>query len=143
MTAQSKLIKYAEDSRRIPAKVTRAVIRQLGGWDDDTPQTLRDITRGGINGGFHGFIYYSETVPFARKLRAELLAMLESFASDMGSKGGAPEAISQFQCVSLTAGEVARALYARNDDNATEVFNVLAWYAGEEVARAFDDMENE
>jgi hypothetical protein len=44
----------------IPAKLVRSVIWQLGG-----KESLQDIANNSIDGGFHGFIYYSETIPFA------------------------------------------------------------------------------
>ena len=45
-------------------KLTTAVIEQLGGRDENTDQTMRDIMNHGADGGFSGFIYYSDTVEF-------------------------------------------------------------------------------
>ena len=38
-------------------KLTRAVIRQLGGWKT-AKESMLDIARHGVDGGFCGFVYY-------------------------------------------------------------------------------------
>ena len=59
----------------ITEAIKNAVIEQLGysvealentdhEEHDDLTATLKDISRHGIDGGFHGFIYYTETAKF-------------------------------------------------------------------------------
>lgn len=64
--------KEVSDRRGISLRLVKGVIRQLGGgseaWD-----SLRDVCRGGADGGFHGFIYYSDTVGFFKRYRQEIV----------------------------------------------------------------------
>lgn len=120
----------------IPAKLVRSVIRQLGGKD-----SLRDIANNSIDGGFHGFIYYSETVPFFKRNRAEILELVRRYAEDFGTDP--VSVVAGFNCLaddSETRESAARCLFGgRLTDDDTQVANALAWFAGEEVARAFFD----
>lgn len=128
-------------SSRIPAPLIRAVVRQLGGWESFTT-SAPDITNHGIDGGFHGFMYYTDTVAFAKRNRAHIQTMAKEQASDFGSS--VIEMIQNFGCFrndKPTESEICTALYGgRSEDGTRSVLNALAWYAGEEVARAFQDM---
>ena len=137
-TTQAELIK----SSNIPATLIRAVVRQMGGWESFTQSAL-DICRGGIDGGFSGFIYNADTEPFARRNRGDIGAMASAQASELGC--GVIEMIRGFGCfrngTKPTDEEIGSALYAGRDvEGGLPVLNALAWYAGEEVARAYCDM---
>ena len=100
----------------------------------------QDITNHGIDGGFSGFIYYSDTEPFAKRNRALIAQMASEQASDFGT--GVIEMIRGFGCFrgqTITDEEIGSALYAGKDAGGN-VLNALAWYAGEEVARAYTDL---
>jgi hypothetical protein len=129
------------ESTNIPAPLVRAVVRQLGGWQSFT-ESAPDIARHGINGGFPGFIYHHDTEPFAKRNREHIAQMTRDQADDFGST--ITEMIQNFGCFrnnKPSEEAVSRALYqGRNMDNQPNVLNSLAWYAGEEVARAFVDM---
>ena len=129
------------DSTNIPESLVRAVVRQMGGWES-FKESAPDICRGGIDGGFHGFIYYRETEPFAKRNRKAILEMATQQANDFGV--GLVEMIKGFGCFrhseptdKPTESEIVEALAGRGTD--TQVPNALAWYAGEEVARAYCD----
>lgn len=115
----------------------------MGGWRSFT-ESAPDITAHGIDGGFGGFIYYSETEPFARRNRSAIAEMASAQASDFGT--GVFDMIRGFGCfrhdkVKPTDEEIGSALYAGRDiDNGAPILNALAWYAGEEVARAYCDL---
>lgn len=133
-----KLAKLIESSS-IPAKLIRAVVRQSGGWKS-FKKSAPDIARHGIDGGFHGFIYTNETNAFAKRNRAAIQAMAAQQADDFGTS--ITEMIQNFGCFRRnkpTDAEIGMALYA-GKDNGAEILNALAWYAGEEVARAFLDL---
>jgi hypothetical protein len=121
----------------LPASLVRATVRQFGGWESFT-QSAPDVCRGGIDGGFHGFIYTTETESFARRNRADIQKMAQSQAEDFGT--AVTEMIQNFGCfrhgTKPTDSEIGLALYAGKDDGAG-VLNALAWYAGEEVAREY------
>jgi hypothetical protein len=125
----------------IPCSLVRAVVRQIGGWESFS-DSAPDICRGGIDGGFNGFIYNVDTEAFARRNRAAISAMASAQASDLGI--GVFEMIRGFSCfrngTPPTDEEIGSALYAGKDaKDGLPVLNALAWYAGEEVARAYCD----
>ena len=129
-------------STNIPESLVRAVVRQVGGWAS-FQESAQDIARYGADTGVGGFTYYAETVPFAKRHRAEMMAMAEETARDCYGRGAnAFTLIAGFNCLSrrIPSGDVARAIYDRNDVNATDVYNALAWYALEETARAYCDL---
>lgn len=127
------------ESTNIPASLVRAVVRQMGGWSSFC-ESAPDITRHGIDGGFRGFIYYCDTEPFARRNRSAIQKMASSMADDFGTS--VTEMIQGFGCfrhrTKPTDAEIGTALYAGKNDGAG-VLNALAWFAGEEVARAYCD----
>ena len=138
MKTQITLEKFTEKSN-IPASLIRAVVRKLGGWQS-FKESAPDICRGGIDGGFHGFIYYTDTVPFAKRNLREIQSYAEQQARDSGS--GVIELIQGFGCFrhdKPSEAEVGSALYGGRNGY-QNVLNALAWYAGEEVARAYCDL---
>lgn len=123
-------------------KLIRAVVRQMGGWES-FKENAPDICRGGIDGGFHGFIYNSETEPFARRNRTLIAEMASQQAEEFGT--GVIEMIRNFGCfrhgTKPTDEEIGSALYAgHNVKDGVNVLNALAWYAGEEVSRSYCDL---
>jgi len=130
----------------LDGELLQAVIDQLGGWYPGIDNTLQDIANHGIDGGFHGFIYHTDTVPFAQKHRALITALAESQADDFGR--GVIETVQNFNCLvdkrdgqrtpDYTQAEVGQCLYGDGDD--TQIMNALAWYAAEEVARSYTDL---
>ena len=128
------------ENTNIPASLVRAVVRQMGGWEG-FQESAPDIARHGIDGGFHGFIYTKDTNAFAKRNRAAIQQMAADQAGDFGTS--ITEMIQSFGCFrdnKPTDAEVGMALYAGKNDGAG-VLNALAWYAGEEVARAFTDLD--
>lgn len=129
------------ESTNIPATLVRAVVRQMGGWESFI-ESAPDVCRGGIDGGFHGFIYNRDTEAFSRRNREAIARM----ASEQAKEFGTPvvEMIQNFGCfrngTKPTDEEIGLALYAgREKDGSAPVLNALAWYAGEEVCRAYCD----
>jgi len=134
-TTQKPSLANLIESTNIPESLVRAVVRQMGGWES-FKQSAPDITRHGIDGGFHGFLYYSETIPFAKRNRKAILEMATQQADDFGA--GLVEMIKGFNCLKgATETEIVEGLAGVTDE--TLVPNGLAWYAGEEVARAYCD----
>ena len=122
-------------STNIPESLVRAVVKQMGGWES-FKESAPDISRNGIDGGFHGFIYYSDTIAFTKRNRKEILEMAVDQANDFGM--GLVEMIKGFNCLKgATEAEIIDGLAGSSEE--TQVPNALAWYAGEEVARAYND----
>ena len=132
-----KTIKQAAVDSGIPEKLIRSVIRQIGDKD-----SLKDVAAHGMDGGFCGFTYHSDTVPFFKRHRAEIRALVESMADSLGEEPLAM--VAGFNCLKPadheTKASIARCIYGgRLTDDDTQVANALAWFAGEEVARAFEE----
>jgi hypothetical protein len=134
-------LKTFVENSNIPARLVRAVIRQMGGFEA-FKQSAPEISQHGIDGGFNGFIYNHETEAFARRNRADIAKIASQQADDFGS--GVFEMIRAFFCFKgdkLTDDEIGQALYAgKQGEDAPNILNGLAWYAGEEVSRAYCDM---
>ncbi len=141
----------AQDSG-ISKDLINAVIRQLSCDKDEIEGTMRDIRRGGIDGGFHGFIYYHETLSFFRRHREKIIDLVKDRASQFGDNP--VDFVCSFNCLGGRNGSgnpsdwheaVARCLYGRlpartgRVDGIDLVANALAWFTAEEVARAFED----
>lgn len=151
----SKIERAAERSG-VSEKLIRAVLRQLGGGKDAI-EALNDVRHGGADAGFAGFTYYSDTVPFFKRNRKEIVALAEQQAEDFGVN--VAEMVAGFNClagrklkreyaerssqhnraaINEFMPSVSRCLYGGHlTDDDTDVANALAWYALEEVARAF------
>ena len=136
---QSEFITHA-DGRGISATLARAIIRRLGGWRE-FQERARDVTTCGAAGGFAGFIYYSETEPFARRHCADILRMAESMREDFGEPDTLAQFIAGFNCLDIPAARVELALMNCNPDplEIKLTYNALAWFALEELARAYVD----
>ncbi len=117
-------------------KLINAVKKQLGAdWKEDLQNVVSCSS--GAAGGFTGFIWYEDTVQFAKKYRKAIVELLEEQAQEYGYSGPI-EMVKSFNCLKgfdATEREVARSLYGRPTDDDTQILNALAWYALEEVAR--------
>ena len=121
--------------------IIKAVVRRIG------TECIEDVNSHGIDGGFSGFIYYSETVAFWKKYKKIIMKMLENDASEFGT--GIVEMVQYFNCLvntstkdrtpDYTADEIGRALYGRYNEELDVIYNALAWYAAETVCRMFDE----
>ena len=131
-------------------KLTAAVIRQFGGWEN-FQEKAPDVANYGIQGGYCGFIYYDDTTAFVKKHKKLIIENIVQLADEIGENFA--KVIADFNCLKksgITENDVIIALmYTRlNDDYLMrEVYNALAWYAGETVALGYVDfihnLENE
>ena len=132
-------------------KLASAVIRQFGGWEDFR-EKAHDVANHGIDGGFSGFIYYNETVSFAKKHKKLIIESIQQFADDVVGESFT-KVIADFNCLKNTdikENDVMMALMSPrscDEDVLQQVYNALAWYAGETVAHEYADfvynLENE
>lgn len=102
---------------------------------------VQDINSNGIDGGFNGFIYYSDTHAFAMKHRKDIIRLLEETASMMGEE--VVQMVSGFGVFrkSPMDNEDRKELYKFLGGGKCEqstITNLMAWFAGEEVCRMFD-----
>lgn len=104
--------------------------------------SVEDVNSHGIDGGFHGFIYYSETHAFAMRYRKMIVRLLEEQAEQLGSE--AVEMVASFGVFrnSPMDNDDRKDLYKYLGGGKPErgaVTNVMAWFAAEEVCRMFED----
>ena len=121
-------------------RLRAAVVKQLGGWPAFT-EAAPDIVNHGIDGGFTGFIYHSDTVEFAWKHRREIIPYLIEMAEDIGTD--AASMVAGFRCLNggYTANDIIRELTIPGRDKLDPtVWNALAWYAAESVAWEYVSM---
>lgn len=109
-------------------------------------ETLRDVSRHGADGGFTGFVYYRDTVSFAKRHRETIVDSLRETAAELGERD-AVSFVMGFRCVKqcdVSPEAVAVALYGGRVPSSVSpgdvdaVLNGLAWYALETVAAAAD-----
>ena len=125
----------------IPATLIRAVVKNMNGWDS-FKESAQDVVDHGASCGFGNFIYYTDTTAFTAKNRKTIAEYAAEQSTEIGYKDEI-EMILGFNCLQgydnpITTSEIAKALYGRLVD--TLIYNALAWYALEEVARAYCDL---
>ena len=136
------LNQFVEKSGLEPTLV-RAVVRQLGGWQE-AQQSMIDIANHGIDGGFHGFIYYSDTIAFFKKHRTIICNLINSTADDIGESP--ITLITNFNCLKGVKAQdsIIRCLgggpLRQGPIEDALVANALTWFAGEEVASRYSDL---
>ena len=141
ITEQKATMANLINSTSIPASLVRAVVRQMGGWDSFV-SAAPDITRHGIDGGFSGFIWNKDTEAFAKRNKDAISELASSEAQEIGydSTFAMIRAFGCFKGDTLSDGDLMRALCrGQNPKDGPNFLNGLAWYAGEEVARAYCD----
>lgn len=114
----------------------QAVINNIG------IDSVEDVNRHGIDGGFTGFIYYSETHAFALKHQKQIVLMLENMADQLGED--VINMVANFGVFrnSPMDKDDKKDLYkylAGVKPEQGAITNVMAWFAAEEVCRMFED----
>lgn len=136
--AKKTLKQFIEVAGHIEPSLIRAVVKQIGGWGSFT-ESAKDVTNHGAAVGFSGFIYYTDTVAFTKRNKKAIIEFAGQQAREFGNDG-VISFIASFNCMNGTSQEeVADGLYNPKSDDQTQVFNALAWYMLEEVARSYTD----
>jgi hypothetical protein len=124
-------------------ELAKLVINQFGGWSV-FKDLASDVSRYGIDGGFCGFTYYSDTCKFAEtpKVRRLIIEALESDADSMGVE--VVEMVAGFGAFRQSGmdSDDKRDLYrflSHTKCKDTTIPNLMAWYAAEAVCHAFDN----
>jgi len=125
-----------------------AVVDALYGWEEECAiSSLKDINQHGIAGGYGAFIYYKDTVKFYQDYKSQINDLLKETAESLGTS--VIEMVRNFNCLGkddYSEDEVGRVLYSNDDPSqlswGAQIANALAWYAGEEVARSFCELED-
>ena len=141
------LYNYLISNSGFSSKTIRSTINSLGYNISGTKQdfielsgTLEDCSKHGADGGFSGFIYYDETKKFYKENRVDIISHMERTAAEFGS-----DIISMIKNFGVfrystkpTSSEIGIALWdSRQRDELTNLYNVFAWYALEEIAHTW------
>ena len=113
-----------------------AVINRVG------LESVEDINRYGMDGGFGGFIYYEETHKFAMRHRKLIKQLLYETAESMGEGVlTMVEHFGVFRNEKMDREEESDlfAYLGNGMPSQGRVTNVMAWFAAEEVCRWFDE----
>ncbi len=137
MTAIQDMI----DHSNINPNLIRNAVKQFGGFEE-FKRVAPDVTRHGIDGGFGGWIYYTDTLKFYNRNREAIIEMAIGQAEEIGiDMLEMIQGFGVFRNDPIPKRNIAKALYGKNDD-ATVVQNVMAWYVAEEVARLYCDLNS-
>jgi hypothetical protein len=93
----------------------------------------------GANGGFTGFIYYTETTAFWRANKKNIKNLMEQEADELG-ESSVISMVKNFNSVKddFSEDEIGRALYGKFDEDLYQLYDTFAKYALEEVAYWYD-----
>lgn len=141
-----------------------SVIKQLGyssKKDSELLSTLRDISNYGIQGGYGGFVYYSDTVNFYDANKKDIIALANESAECIGySLGDTATAkklreleneartdkdmkqVKDFLFRTFDGDAVAMILNFggwKNVGDLDQLKNLMSWFAAEECARELTD----
>lgn len=110
----------------------RAVMRQFGD-SEYFYESVPDIANYGASGGVSGFIYYSDTVNFAKRNKDKIMQSLTELSDDIGES--IISMLSHWQCLrGMSQRDIMDGLYNSKSEYKDTVYNALAWYALEDVA---------
>jgi hypothetical protein len=134
------------------SELVKAVRDQLSDDPKYVDQMLSDVHGHGADGGFGGFVYYADTVPFAMLHLDEIRECLVEDASDLGMRSAA-SMIADFGClkdqglsdddINAVIWKPTAAFVDHKDDVTALILNALAWYALEKVATDFVSQQEE
>ena len=91
-------------------------------------EEVKDMAEYGLQGGFSGFIYYSETEAFHDKYEDEIWDLVHELAEDMGFKSSL-DFINSWN-------------HSKNVGSMTQFKNTLTWFAVEEASRSLVNATN-
>ena len=123
------------------APIAKAVIKQMGGASSYTLAELSQVRN--AEDGYSGFIYYSDTVAFWKRVRKIAVPYMEEEAQQLGEHS-ALDMVRNFGYFTRQGNEpdnreIALALYGSMRDIDTFIPNLLSWYCLETVANQFSD----
>jgi hypothetical protein len=137
MKSLKKAFAAVKSDRKDYRRLINAVISRV------SLDSVSDIVNHGINGGFSGFVYYTDTIAFFDKYKADILRLLKEEADELGEKP--IDMALSFNCFDKDCETaIGQFVYGARitDDYAATVKNGFAWYAAEEVCRWIDDETN-
>lgn len=134
-----KLSQFIAKASHINATLIRSTVAQIGGWEE-FKENAQDVANHGADAGWVGFTWHHDTVAFTQRNKTHILSMAKDQASSYGGDG-VISFLCGFSCLKgYSQEEIADGLYNYRSEDRTQVYNALAWYALEEVCRAYADI---
>lgn len=138
MKSVASFYRHLEDYSEFYLPLAKKVVSQLGGANEFKTYAS-DIVNYGIGGGFSGFIYYSDTVPFAKRNNNLIMSLANEQAEQFGYNNPIT-LIANFNCFkNLTEWDITAYFVMKEEENDITILNGLAWYAAEEICRLYID----
>jgi hypothetical protein len=127
---------FIEGCPQLKEKLIKAIIKQIGGWEA-FKETAEDVANHGADAGFVGFTYYTDTCAFYASHRDDIYCLAKDMSEQLGEE--VIGMIRNFRCLGkdYTDEDVGQTLFGSKAKHQTQVANALAWFALEEVCRAF------
>lgn len=127
------------------AALAAAVIEQSGGWEQ-FQQTAKDVANHGADAGFSGWCYYAETAAFAKANRDTIRDLVRECADNLGET--MVGLVLGFRCLNvgseITQDDIGEVLWGNGEgEMAYYIQNALAWFALEQMAWEFANIEDE
>lgn len=117
----------------------RAVRRRL--FEDGM---IEDVVNHGIDGGFNGFIYYSDTCAFFDRHKQKIVDLIEELADECGVDADEfiQGFIQEFNCLQPDPPSkrvINKVLYGRgcNHEDVDTLKNALTWFVAETICYWF------
>lgn len=131
-----KTIKQVTTDNPTFKTLINAVVSNIG------KESIADVNSHGIDGGFNGFIYYTDTHKFAIKHQKQIVQLLEESAEQLGEDVVAMVGnFGVFRNSKMDADDkkdLYKYLAGVKPEQGT-ITNVMAWFAAEEVCRMFEN----
>lgn len=128
-------LKALINNSRMSEKLVRSTVRQFGGINV-VKQVCQDVSNHGIDAGFDGFIYYTDTVKFAESNLKDIIIFGRRVASELGTT--LREMVEGSKC--LNGCDMVSALVDEDHEDRTQLMNALAWFAGKELCKTASDI---
>jgi hypothetical protein len=139
---------YLKENSGFDHSTIKSVVNSLGYISRGSLKVLKELTaefvicaEQGADKGFSGFSFPQETISFFIANRQDIVKHMENMAEELGT-----DIISMVQSFGVfrkskppTPGQVGKALWDSGHEwpELSDLYNVFAWYALEEVARTW------
>jgi hypothetical protein len=113
--------------------------RKNGGLESlkELSSNLSDCAKYSADGGFHGFIWYSETTKFFHQNRKDIIKNLEQSAENCGqSIVHFVEGFRMYRCQPIpTYNQICRAIWDKSiNEELHDIYNSLSWFCLEDIS---------
>ena len=134
------------------AALINAVVSRIG------LDSIKDVNKHGMSGGFSNFIYYTDTVNFFSQYKKIIMKLVKNEVDQFRCGVSALEMIQGLDSLTsptlknswdseytqtpvYTLDEIAEAIHQGRGEYAEMIINAVSWFAAETVCRMFEEWE--